>query len=125
MARTAIFRPAEPPLPANDVPMVVMVGPLPDLAGQRALFTALGVRFLGFRHGDTLLLALLTTPASVILLGSPADMTPVTLLRALADQGERAPVVRHEDAGWPRSVAAAQALLVRLGVLPPRLCAVS
>ena len=114
----------ELPKPANDVPLIIMVGPNEELRVQRAVFSAVGVRFLGFRHGDTALLALLTSPASAIMVSTPADMPADHLIAEMVSQGEVAPIIRlGEDHGMslPQSPAAARSLLVRVGVLNRRL----
>ncbi len=114
----------ELPKPANDVPLIVMVGPNDELRVQRAVFSAVGVRFLGFRHGDTALLALLTSPASAILVSRPADMPADHLIAEMVSQGEVAPIIRMGDdkgISLPQSPAAARSLLVRAGVISRRL----
>jgi len=118
---------SDPPTPANDVPLIVAVGTNELLRVQRAVFSAIGVRFLGFRHGDTALLALLTSPAAAVLVERPVDRPADRLIAELVVQGETAPIIRLGDADGvggvapPQSPAAARALLVRAGVLGHRL----
>lgn len=124
---SVIRRPLTPPVAANDVPLIVMVAPQSDLRVQRSVFSAIGVRFLGFRHGDTALLALLTIQASAIYVVTPVDMTPVAFLAGLFEQGECAPVavIGRDGEVLPQTPSAARASLARMGVLPSCLRAVT
>lgn len=108
-----------PPAAANDVPLVVMIAPQAVLDGQRAVFASVGVRFLGFRYGETALLALMSLRADVIVVATPVDMTPSAFMSGLLEQGETAPVaiIGQDGLRQPRTAVAARSLLTRVGVL--------
>jgi hypothetical protein len=126
-----IVDPPALPLPANDIPMIVMVGPQAQLRVQRALYWAVGVRFLGFRHADTALLALMTMTCNVVMVTTPADMSAGAFIDAVRAEGHAMPVIRLDASEaplgepLPQTPAAARSLLVRTEVLAPRIRLIS